>query len=319
MTQKTGSPQEKVDVLINVFGKPLQTALALLSLLHHCGARIDKIYFHEPPATSEFEKRNHAPLLEYLREKIVYFAPRYWLGRDPTDEKRLSADEEYRLSIRYQYGWERTDKRHVLLVHNDIEVTGDILGELLANIGTATAIGEIGQCWWCPAGQNALCSSERYTEFKPTYHQLMYIYNHNMDYTNRRAYNLGLRAEFLDNPWPLPECRVNEWCVLVDMDKAKPATQPFGPATPLGCFIASGVKIGENWDENVNLDTGVQWFRDLNHMGHTFADYPVEKHIVHDRKGSVALGSPEIYVRNEMAAKAKLKEKFPDFFSRYYA
>lgn len=312
--QKADAGSAKVDVLINVFGKPYQTALSILSLLHHSGQHIDKIYFHEEHYTSEFERKGHSVLLEYLGEQAVYFRLPEWLSSNVINEQRLKEDMGYRFSIRYQYGWEQTDKKYSLVIHNDIQVTGDIVGEMLNNIGEATAIGEIGQCWWCPAGQTGLCSSERYMEYRPSYEELMRIYNENMDYTQRRAYNLGLREEMRAEPWPLPECRVNEWCMLVNMEKARPATHPFGPAVPMGTVFASGSKIGENWDEDVSLDTGVQWFRELSLMGHFFADYPIENYIIHDRRGNVALLTPEKYVHNEIGAKRKLQAEFADFF-----
>ncbi len=304
----------KIDVLINVFSKPWQTALSLLSLLKHSSQHIDKIYFHEERATSEFERKNHKNLLNFLQDRIVYFNPTYWLSSETTDESRL-VEEEYRLSMRYQYGMENSDKKYVLLIHNDIEVVGDIVGELLAGIGSATAIGELGQCWWCPAGQMGYCTQHNYREFKPKYHQLMYIYNKNMDYQKRRAYNLGLKQEFWEEPWPLPECRVNEWCMLVDLEKARPATMPYGTAIPLGSMVASGAKIGEDWEHVVNLDTGVQWFRDLSLAGHEFAHYPIEKYVIHDRRGKASLSSAEKYVTGEAQARSKLQKNYPDFFN----
>lgn len=303
----------KIDVLINVFSKPFQTALSLLSLLRHSGESIDRIYFHEEPARSEFDRRGQEALLEYLGDRVIHFLPPHWLGREAIDRQRL-ADEDYRLSIRYQYGWERSDKTFALIIHNDITVTADVAAAMLAGIGPATAIGEIGQCWWCPAGQRGFCSSERYTEFRPKYHQLMHIYNQDMDYTKRRAFNLGLKPEFWEKPWPLPECRVNEWCMLVNLDKARPATAPLGPAAPLGGQHVSGAKIGADWDEDVHLDTGVQWFRDMNHLGHVFADFPVEDYIIHDRRGSVALHRAEVYVQNEIAARKTIEREFPEFY-----
>lgn len=306
--------EKNVDVLINVFGKPFQTALSLLSLLRWSGDRINRIIFHEEPCTAEFERRGHEALLLYLGDRVTHYAIPIWQQADTTDEKRLLEDEAYRLSTRYQYGWETMDSKYALIVHNDIKVTGDVVSELLRCIGDATAIGEIGQCWWCPAAHHELCSSTRYTEFKPKYHQLMYIYNQGMDYTQRRAYNLGLRAGFWEKPWPLPECRVNEWCMLIDMDKARPATQPFGPAAPLGAFYDSGSRIGEDWEDIVKLDTGVQWFRDLNHLGHTFAHYPIERFIVHDRQGRVAARHADRYVKNEVTAKHTLMRDYPDFY-----
>ncbi len=308
---------QQIDILINVFGKPWQTALALLSLLEHCGQHIDKIYFHEEYATSEFERNNHDILLNYLPKPVIHFRPPYWLSSHTAEEERLK-EEDYRLSMRYQYGFENSGKNFVLLIHNDIEVLGDIVQEYLASIEDATAIGELGQCWWCPAGQLGYCNSSNYENFKPKYHQLMYIYNNNMDYTERRAYNLGLKQEFWERPWPLPECRINEWCMLINLNKARPDSMPYGPARPLGGQFASGAKIGEDWEHIVNLDTGVQWFRDLHKLGHSFKHYPIEKFIVHDRRGRVALGSPEKYIHNETVAKLKVQKMFPDYYSKAY-
>ena len=220
--------------------------------------------------------------------------------------------------MRYQYGFENTNKKFILLIHNDIEVTGDVVGHMLQEIGDTTAICEIGQCWWCPAGQTGLCSSEKYTEFKPVYSQLMYIYNKDMDYKKRRAYNLGLRQEFQINPWPLPECRVNEWCMLVNIEKARPATFPFGSAAPIGALFASGAKIGETWEDDVNLDTGVQWFRDLCHAGHIFQDFPVENYIIHDSRGNAALYNDELYIKNEMKAKEMLIQCYSDAYKEIF-
>ncbi len=306
---------QKVDVLINVFAKPWQTAFSLLSLLKHSGQHIDKIYFHEERAISDFERRNHSAILDFLSEKMIHFTLPHWLSSNAVDEEKL-AKEDYRLSMRYQYGLENSDKKFVLLIHNDIEVLGDIVEQYLMHIGESTAIGQLGQCWWCPAGQVGICSSERYTEFKPKYHQLMYIYNKDMDYNNRRAYNLGLKQEFWERPWPLPECRVNEWCMLVNLEKTRPDSIPHGEARPLGGQFASGAKIGEDWEHVVNLDTGVQWFRDMHKLGHSFKHYPIDDYIIHDRKGKVALSSAETYVHNETVAKIKIQKMFPEFFAK---
>lgn len=302
-----------VDVLINVFGKPYQTALSLLSLLKHSGSHVRTIYFQEEPLTAEYERRSHRVLLEHLAGQVVHFRPRHWLGIDTTDEARLATDNGYRLSMRYQHGWEQSQNRFALTIHNDIEVFGDIIGELLQALDGATAIGQIGQCWWCPAHQEGLCSSERYTLFRPTYAQLLRLYNQDMDYARRRAYNLGLRKEFQDRAWPLPECRVNEWCALIDLDKARPDTQPFGPAAPLGVLYASGAHIGERRDRAVNLDTGVQWFRDMNHLGHSFRHFPIERLVRHPKTGTTDLDSPEQYFQAEMAALGRLRILFPDY------
>ena len=309
------APKKSVDVFIGIFGKPYQTALSLLSLLRHSGEYIDRIYFLEEPATPEMERHDHRRLLEYLGDRVIRFMPAHWLGPEVVDEKRILHDEAYRLSVRYQYGWEQSDKTFALIIHNDIEVTGDIVGELLGNIGEATAIGGIGQCWWCPAGQKGLCSPTTYESYRPDYEELMRLYREDVDLTSRRAYHLGLRSEFHDRAWPLPECRLNEWGVLLNLDKARPATLPLGPAAPYGAIFASGAKIGPNRDQDVELDIGVSWFRDMTHLGHTFAHYPVERFITHARQGHCALFDPELYIRKELEAKLLLLKHYPEYAS----
>ena len=302
-----------VDVLINVFGKPYQTALSLLSLLRHCDRHIRRIYFQEEALTAEYEKRGHADILDYLGARVVHHIPRYWIGSDPLDEERARQDAEYRLSVRYQHGWENCTASRALIIHNDIYVHGDIIAALDAGLGEHTGIGQIGQCWWCPAGQTGRCAPDRYREFKPSYTYLMRLYNQDMDYTKRRAYNLGLRAEFHRQAWPLPECRLNEWVAYVNMDKARPDTQPLGAGALFGAFYASGAKIGVNWDRPVNLDTAVMWFHDLNNLGHTFRHYPIAELVRHDKTGRDNLEAPEKYIKAEYRALARLKEEFPEF------
>jgi len=136
---------DKVDCAINAFGKPYQTALALLSLLRHSGQHIDTVYFITEPSSAG----DNAALLARL-PKVVRYAPRHWLWSNPVDERRLD-DEDYRLSIRYQYAWERSDKRHLFITHNDCVYTGDIIGAMRERIGEAVAIGRVGMCWNCPA------------------------------------------------------------------------------------------------------------------------------------------------------------------------
>ncbi|WP_320008511.1 hypothetical protein [Maridesulfovibrio sp.] len=303
----------KVDVAINVFGKVHQTALSLLSLLECSGDHIGSIYFQEEPFTAEYEFKKHDKILEYLGRRIEHFKPKFWNGIDPTDVERAKSSEDYRLSIRYQFGWEKCKERYLLTIHNDIEVTADIIANLYAEIDGFTGTGEIGQCWWCPAGQNGLCDSERYSEFKPSYQYLMKIYNKDMDYTQRRAYNLGLSDHYKKNAWPLPECRLNEWCALIDMDKARKDTMPMGSAVPFGSRIPSGACIGENWDRPVCLDVAVQWFRDMSHLGHSFKHYDVNKDMIHDKRGSVKLDSAEAYIMAEQKALIRLKDRFPDY------
>lgn len=303
---------QQVDVLVNVFSKPWQTAFSLLTLLQHSGKHIDKIYFQEEPAHSEFEKTSHERLLRYIGDKIIYFQPEHWLGVEPLQEKWLQ-DVKYRHSLRYQYGFEKSNKQYVLLIHNDIGVFGDIVGFLMNEIEDFSGVGQIGQCWWCPAKQNKLCEPAKYSEYKPSFEALHELYVNGFYPLERRAYHYGWGEKFKKNPWPLPECRLNEWCALIDRKKTMADTFPFGTAMPFGAHVASGACIGENFDEPVNLDTGGQWFRDLSLMGHRFKHVDIYSHITHEKKGRDALLNRDLYLKNEITTKHTLRVQFPDF------
>lgn len=303
---------EKIDVLINVFSKPWQTALALLTLNKHSRKHIDKIYFHEEPAHFALEKTSHDKLLSYFGNEIIYFQPTYWLGVEPTDCHRMG-EEDYRLAMRYQFGFENSDKKYVLVIHNDIIVFDDIVHFFMNAIEDYSGIGQIGQCWWCPASQKQLCNPTNYLEYQPDFETLNAIYTNDFKPLERRAYHYGWGKQFQTKPWPLPECRLNEWCMLIDREKTSPDTLPWGKANPLGAQVPSGACIGKDFDEPVNLDTGVQWFRDLSHAGHRFKHVNIYNHIIHDKNGHSALLNPEIYVKKEIYAKKRVKKEFPEF------
>ena len=281
-----------VDCLINVFAKPYQTALSLLSLLKHSGQHIDRVFF-------TVEKSNvdrHDTLLARL-PKIVHYVPGHWLWTDPVDLALLD-DADYRRSIRYQYGWEQSDKRYVFITHNDCLYTGDIVGAMLKSIDGHIAVGRIGQCWNCPAAWVEACRPERYMEFRPTFAELSQLYRAVPVPAGgvRRPYHQpDFDDAFKHQPWPLPECRVNEWAALVDLGQARPLTRPLGDAAPFGAILRSG---------GSNLDVGVAWFRDMHRLGHRVRHFDVDAH-VHHGAGHPALFDRERYADGEARARAQ--------------
>jgi hypothetical protein len=190
-------------------------------------------------------------LARLFPEKVHLFSPTQWLWYDRTDPGRLG-EIEYRYAIRYQYAWERSDSEYLFITHNDVLYTGDIIGSFLGKIGENAAIGEIGQCWNCPASAADLCDGDRYLHFRPSGAEVKGLYS---KYPTKRSN----WREYLDeeSPWPLPECRVNEWAALVNLTMAKPETVPFGTAMPFGAVF---------------LDVGTHWFRDMALKGFTFAN-----------------------------------------------
>jgi len=303
--------QEKVDVLINVCGKPLQTTLALLSLERACGKRIDTIYFTEEDTTRTehdtpiIDDANSAYIIDRLQCRVVYQRPAQWNYCFPLERDKLD-DTEYRHSIRYQYGWEMTDKDHVLIIHNDTYFHGDVVGALLDNIGDAVAIGHIGQCWYCPAAFTGRCDSSRYLDYRPDSGELLRLYRQTKppQGSQLRAYHMPVMDDrLMHQPWPLPECRVNEWCALIDMKKARPLTVPHGRVTPFGAIIGVGPQI---------LDVGCQWFREMNIRGHVCKNFDIYQYMHHDvpPTGQPTLINEGRYKDKELAALETLRREF---------
>jgi len=234
---------EQVDVAVNVHGKPHQTAVTLLSLLEHSGAHIGRICFtldgRQPHAA------DHTPLLKELGDRVSVHRPYFWFGVRPQRQKWLMRFAAYRRSLRYQHAWETSTAPYLFITHNDVLYSADIIGAMLERIDGYIAVGPVGQCWNCPAGFAKRCSPERFMHYRPSF----------AEWKQRAQEHPGPRAAHYDrvvdpgSPWPLPECRVNEWSMLVDLQRARPLTMPQGKAVPIGALYG--------------LDIGTQWFHDV--------------------------------------------------------
>lgn len=293
-----------VDVAINVFGKPAQTALALLSLLSHSGRWIDKIYFIEEPdgMNTVF---THGETIKALGDRLILHRPKFMNWRYAVDPARLG-DSDYRHALRYQYAFERTDKNYLLLIHNDCEFIGDAVGHLLGKLAGHIGVGEIGQCWLCPAHRLGHCGPGRYLEYRPDFAAVRALYDALDPTIYRRLYTQEPTEELVRNPWPLPECRLNEFCCLLSMAKARPVTCPEGPARPFGAYV----DVGNAWTGNGILDIGVAWFGDVVRLGHTLGHVPLEEHVRHVTGGHKALFAPDLYVASEEKALEILWARF---------
>lgn len=290
MTPKKAS----VDVAINGYGKPYQTAITLFTLLKHSGQWIDKIYFIEEKKQPEPPKYQF--IRDHLGDKVVYYKPNFWFWVNKI-YGFLQYFKQYRYSIRYQYAWEKTDKNYLLVLHNDVYFTGDLVSQYLENINGHTAIGKIGQCWNCPAHTAKLCDGDSYTNYKPDYAGLMKL---SAEFPGPRTHMYEAVVE-KDRPWPLPECRVNEYVTMINIAKARPATVPFGKATPFGTMN--------------KLDIGVEWFSELNNEGHTFANFDYDPYAIHSwvslkNAGHDAMFDQELYQHEESVARQVLKDEF---------
>lgn len=294
---------DKVDCIINVCKKPFQTTLALLSLNRYSGKYIDKIFFIEENLQNDPEKSSSA-LIKNRLPNLEYYIPKYWLWTNPIDVKRLGEDE-YRSSIRYQYGWEKSNKDFIFITHNDCIYHDDIIGAFLKNIGDNIAIGSIGQCWNCPAFWTKKCNSNNYWNYRPSFVELSALYETvepPSGHTKRPYHIPKFHEQFKNNPWPLPECRVNEWCILINLAIARDLTVPRGIALPFGAMVDGGRGTSV-------LDIAVGWFRDISIKNFRCKNFPIYDYM-HHTGGHLSMFNFSLYRENENNALKILRTQF---------
>lgn len=244
----------KVDVILNVYGKPWQTLVSIKSLLAHSSKWIDKIYLTEekfhPYDDSVKWICNHI-------ENLIHFTPKdYYFIKGTSGDMN---DPDNRWTNRYQYGIEKSDKDHVFIMHNDILFTGDIIGEMLGLTGENIAgVGLIGQCWNCSAFRAGKCNGEMYDKVDYTYDEVMKFVN---EYPGARMQALPFIRQ--DKPMPMPECRLNEFACIIDRAITTKECLPNGTTPLFGSYDM--------------LDLGDAWFRNLVDKGYKFKYYDINR------------------------------------------
>ncbi|MCE7061025.1 hypothetical protein [Dyadobacter sp. CY343] len=290
------TPQKAiVDVAINAYGKPYQTAITLLTLMKTSGQWINKIYFVEE--AKQPEPSNFRFIFNHFGNKIIYYKPSFWLWTKNLKFDFLLKFKWFRRAIRYQYAWEKSKRKYLLVIHNDVYFKEDLVKEYLEGIGSASGIGRIGQCWVCPAFAAGLCHSEVYTQYKPGYEELMKI---SAEYPQART---STYTEVVDPaaPWPLPECRLNEYVAMIDLEKTRKDTLPVGKGSAFGSYD--------------RLDVGVKWFADMNNLGHSFVHFDYDPYATHSwislkNAGHNALFDKDLYKYEESVALQQLIDEF---------
>lgn len=288
----------KVDIALNVYGKPYQTALTLRSLLKYSGDYVNKIFIVlERKQPNNFSHQLLRSLLSDL--PIEYYTPQLYLGWTeknlrPWMLKILLKLPSYRYSIRYQYAWEKTKAPFLFLTHNDMVYHTDIISTYLNNLNGNIAIGHVGQCWNCPA-HKIHCDGSKYFDYRPEMNELRDLYD---GWKADRAVKLGLLNDGMTS-WPLPECRLNEHAALFDMSIARPLTIPEGQCTPVG---------------TMTMDTGIKWFHEISMRGIRVSHDSFFNHARHGMfnvqgSGHGALFDRELYEYEEKMAKEMLESQ----------
>ena len=308
---------ERCDVALNIFAKPYQTALSLLSLLANCREQIATIWLQFEPAGSRFDTTSPYAIASYLRDELkipcVIFQPDIWFDCAVAERSRLQ-DTSYRLGLRFEYAMEHSHSRLLFLMHNDVLIQRTILAAMINEMGEAFAIGPLGQCWNCPASSKTLmaeavqrppCHPKDYLSCQMSYDELKKLYilaDQKSHY--KRSYSDGLAQSFCKQPWPLPECRINEWACLLDLKKTRPLTLPEGAALPLGAYEQCG---------SHTLDIGVAWFRAMHAHGLRAKHFDTAGWLTH----WVGTGhkSRLRYTQAEEHAKGLLQRFFPKYLA----
>lgn len=276
--------ENKIDVCINVYGKPWQTLCTLKSLIKHSGQHIDKIFFIKEKKQPYDESIEW--ICEYFDNIIIYEPESYvFLHFNYVNNPNFKVSD-----VRYQYGIENSDKKFIFITHNDVLYTDDIIGEMLEKIGTSVGIGEIGQCWNCPANTKGLCSGDKFDSWNPSYTEVISL---GLPHVRTNVQNVD---EF--NPKPLPECRLNEWACLINREISNKETYPNGDTPPFG---------------SVGLDVGTLWFKSMYLKGYKFIDY--RKNYIHSYWSELGNGyqtqlKHDKYILSEENAKQYYEENF---------
>jgi hypothetical protein len=292
------SDEPKADVAICVLGKPFQTALTIASLLRQSGPRIGRIFIQEEP------KQPFGEVVKYLflafpGADVVQFTPRVAIGLEFFDAHRFSQDADYRAGVRYQRAWEEGREEFLFISHNDCIFTGDVVGKMIEAAAPGfIGVGQIGQCWNCPASFAQKCSGPTHEQFNPTYEEAIKIVR---DFPGPRTPEWSIQK---DIPSPFPECRLNEFACLIHRNAIRHRIMPEGPIEPLGAMTG---------------DTGTTWFRKLRLEGYRFKDF--QECFVHapfspSGGGRAGSESPSLYSEQEEMARAILRESYPEIATR---
>lgn len=287
---------QKVDIAISYYGKPYQTMVTLFSLLEHSGKFIDKLYLgveRKQPYDDAwggvfkikevFEKRGIEVVF------LKHYAP--YLNHVKPEELAAEVVE----SIRYQYALQHTDKKYLLILHNDMLFRKDMLQPMLETMERSTrplaGVGQIGQCWNCPAFFEKLCNPEKYEQYRPAQEELLALMDRHP--TVRHTHNRQLVEQ--GHVHPLPECRLNEYVCLLNVDLYRKFTYPQGPVPPFGAV----------WDGS---DTAAAWFRDMFNQGLRFENIYFDAYAEHapfhaTKSGHLADDNRAIYENIEAQAR----------------
>jgi hypothetical protein len=277
---------KRVDVAVIIYGKPYNTIVAIKSILAHSRQHIGKIYLTDEYNQPHNDWGGIHKVMAYFSDdpiEIVVHRPTYFLAPNPDDLNRARSDERYRQSIMFQYALEKTDKPYVCVIHNDLLFHRDMIGDMLANFDQnpqLAGVGSIGQCWSCPASffHTNKCSSTKMHLYIPDKQEAIMLHAEN----NTLRKKMDIEVIEAGRVHPLPECRLNEYCAMINIDTYRKTSVPTGD---IGCY-------GGGWG---GVDLGTVWFYEMFNRGYRFQHMVLEDYLTHAPFDDSGSGSSAYY------------------------
>ena len=292
------------DVCVIYYGKPYQTIISILTLMKYSRQHVNKVYItveKQQPFEAYGDIYKVIQALEPLVPLDLHY-PKFFYNLDTLDFERVKHQEAYRWSIPYQYALENSAMRYLFILHNDMVFHRDMIGEMFPVFQENPAmagVGSIGQCWSCPANTAGLCGGSVYQQYVPS--QAEAIALHERYDTPRKVKDIEILKT--GRVHPLPECRLNEYACMIDLEIYRKTTLPF----------SDNVCFGGNWGFTADLGTG--WFHQMVNQGYQFRHFVLEDYAIHSffnpvGQGIGAYSNRENYFLSERNALAYLQENF---------
>jgi hypothetical protein len=261
------SPPPLADVAIMSFRKPESLAYTLLTLHRHSAPHIGTVWITDDGSGDDTLARLADPELARLlspwkldlaanRRRVGWaltqVTPRHllrlahpllpWGHRLRSLYGVAKAGFSRPEDIRYQRALEQTKASLMLLLHDDVQVTGDVAEHLIASMQADPKLavaGQLGQCWRC-GHRTEGC----------TPHQVLDGHRPSPQWPVTRPPE-GMKWRLRDRA-----CRINEWCAMLRVQVAR----------DLG---RKGIYFGTKEDGG---DTGAFWFGAAVKAGWHFVD-----------------------------------------------
>lgn len=261
---------KKIDVAIQSYKKPESMVYTLLSLKKFCGGNIDTIYINDDCSNdgtvehyfSESLKETMYPIKLKIR---VNQKPSGYTHTLMTKKMWKKKNIKYKLramvqmplkrvkfydtedDIRYQWAINSTDKKYLMLIHDDIKFFDNIAKVYIETAQTnenLIIVGDLGGSTRCPFGPcGDKCSPEKILNGEYPIDTWPITGKHSLVHTILGRYKRN--------------CRINEWCCLLDVDKTRKIQNEKG--IYFGNYEGGG-------------DVATYWFHEIIKLSYDFTD-----------------------------------------------